>query len=102
MSRMIYRFVGTTCTIGDTRLEHLGARIELTPHQAVEAVEGGAQLLPAPVFERIFPHEDVSRYASPSARVHAPEEFQGRLRHAWGMVHAWRETGMVPTVEVEE
>lgn len=78
-----YNFVGTSCTIGDQRLERFGQPVSLSREVAQIAVAGKASIVPAARFAVIgFTAEELQAYAYIGQRSQAPESFQAKLRAA--------------------
>lgn len=82
-----YNFVGVSCEIGASRLERFGQPIELTQGDALNAIEGGAAIVPAADFMDCgFTAEELSSYAYIGQRSQAPEAFQAKVRRAVGLI----------------
>lgn len=80
MEKQEYRFFGSECQIGSTKLEQLGATINLDPAEALNALRGGAQLCPQSKFP--FSDEETKLYPFPAFRAAAPDEFKAKYHTA--------------------
>lgn len=76
---MTYRFFGSVSEIGETKLEKLGSEIKFTVAEAINALEGGAQLLPKEQFDAIFSAQDTMDYPFLAHRETAPPEFKNKI-----------------------
>lgn len=81
---MTFRNVGSETDIGHAELRKLGQPVELDEALALEALRGGACVLPAAEFEAIgFTEDELRKYATPGAQIKAPPEFKDKLKAAW-------------------
>lgn len=80
MDKTLYYYIGSESQIGDVKLEKLGSPLKLDPVSALNAIEGGAQLVPEK--DWTFTEQEVSLYPFPAFRAEAPEAFQVKYRAA--------------------
>jgi hypothetical protein len=80
MEKVLYHYIGSESQIGDLKLEKFGTEVSLTPAEALNAIEGGAQLCPHGAFT--FTEQEVSLYPYPAFRASAPEAFHVKHRAA--------------------
>lgn len=80
MDKQLYFFVGTETDLGGLKLERLGQQVTLDRDAALNALEGGAQLVPQKDFT--FTQQELTDYPFPAFRATAPEDFQVKLRAA--------------------
>lgn len=76
METQLYYFIGAESEIGTRKLEKYGSEIKLTDAEALNALDGGVQLLPAKDWH--FTKEEVKQYPFPKFRERAPAEFKAR------------------------
>ena len=79
---MKFRFVGTTCAIGDIAgLREFGEAVDLDATLAKDIIghPRGAALLPEPTFAEIgFTADELAAYATPGSHADAPPAFQAK------------------------
>jgi hypothetical protein len=86
MEKQLYCFLGSESQIGELKLEKFGTEVALDPEAALNALEGGAQLVPKEEFS--FTEQEVSLYPYPAFRDEAPEAFKAKYRATFGLVAA--------------
>lgn len=80
--KKIYCFLGADSQVGETSLEKFGQEISLSDAEAINALEGGVQLLPKQDFSERFTEQEISIYPFPLFRAEAPEAFTLKYRAA--------------------
>lgn len=92
---MKLRFLGTECTIGDhPSLKTFGQVIELDETLALEAIAGGAALIPEAEFAALgFTADELREYAQPGLHQFAPPTFLDKKRAGLLKLHEIRTAG---------